>query len=118
MTVYRRSDTGYEQKRYKKVTIKAINPYTDLALLKIDGEEVDGEDTDEEFNYVYMGSVAKLESGHEVFAIKRNTVRDQSELVFAIVRNMQVDLHFKEYRLIFQCIGSFQFDEFRKFFIQ
>ncbi len=62
VTVFRRTKTGYEQKNYKKVKIIALNPFVDLALLKIDGEG----DT---FKYTYLGRTDELEAGQEVFAI-------------------------------------------------
>ena len=62
VTVFRRSDTGYEQKHYKKVRIVALNPAIDLALLKIDGEG----DT---FKYAYLGDMGELQVGQRVFAI-------------------------------------------------
>ena len=62
VTVFRRTATGYEPKNYKKVKIIALNPFVDLALMKIDGEG----DT---FKYVYFGQMEELEAGQEVFAI-------------------------------------------------
>ncbi len=62
VTVFRRTKTGYEQKNYKKVKIIALNPFVDLALLKVDGEG----DT---FKYAYLGRTDELEAGQEVFAI-------------------------------------------------
>ena len=61
-TVFRKTDSGYEQKHYKKVKIIALNPFVDLALLKIESET-------EKFTHVYMGSMAQLEAGQQVFAI-------------------------------------------------
>ena len=60
--VFRRTETGYERKNYKKVKIIALNPFVDLALLKIDAE-------DETFKYAYLGQMDELEAGREVFAI-------------------------------------------------
>lgn len=61
-TVFRKTDSGYEQKHYKKVKIIALNPFADLALLKI--EEAKGK-----LPYAYLGNMADLEAGQEVFAI-------------------------------------------------
>lgn len=62
VTVFRRTETGYERKNYKKVKIIALNPFVDLALMKIDAE-------DETFKYAYLGQMDELEAGQEVFAI-------------------------------------------------
>jgi len=62
VTVFQRTETGYEQKNYKKVKIIALNPFVDLALIKIDAE-------DETFKYAYLGEMQELEAGQEVFAI-------------------------------------------------
>jgi len=61
-TVFHRTDTGFEQKRYDKVKIVAINPYTDLALLKI-------EDAGRQFQHVYLGDMSRVSVGETVFAI-------------------------------------------------
>ena len=60
--MFRRTKTGFEQKSYKKVKIIALNPFVDLALLKIDGEG-------DKFKYAYLGRTEELEAGQEVFAI-------------------------------------------------
>jgi len=62
ITVFSKTDQGYEQKHYKKVKIIALNPFADLALLKI--EEAKGK-----LPYAYLGKMADLEAGQEVFAI-------------------------------------------------
>ena len=62
VTVFRQTKSGYEQKSYKKVEIIALNPFVDLALLKVDGEG----DT---FKYTYLGRTLELKAGQEVFAI-------------------------------------------------
>jgi len=61
-TVFHRTDNGYEQKRYDKVRIVAINPYVDLALLKI-------EDAGRPFAHVYLGDMSRVNVGETVFAI-------------------------------------------------
>lgn len=62
ITVFLRTDTGFEQKYYKNVKIIALNPFVDLALLKI-------QDTEDKFKYVYFGDMVQIEAGQEVFAI-------------------------------------------------
>ena len=62
VTVFARGDKGYEQKHYKKVKIVALNPFVDLALLRIEGAP-------KPFAYVYLGSVRDITVGERVFAI-------------------------------------------------
>ncbi len=62
VTVFSKTDRGYQQKHYKKVKIVALNPFADLALLKIEAPK-------EKFRYAYLGNMAELEAGQEVFAI-------------------------------------------------
>ena len=62
VTVFHRTDSGFEQKHYKKVKIIALNPFVDLALLKI-------EEPGKTFKFVYLGSMDELEAGQPVFAI-------------------------------------------------
>jgi serine protease Do len=61
-TVFHRTDNGFEQKRYDKVKIIALNPYVDLALLKI-------EDADRRFAHVFLGDMSRVNVGETVFAI-------------------------------------------------
>jgi len=61
-TVFHRTDNGFEQKRYDKVRIVAINPYVDLALLKI-------EDAGRQFQHVFLGDMGRVTVGETVFAI-------------------------------------------------
>lgn len=61
-TVFHRTDNGFEQKRYDKVKIVALNPYVDLALLKI-------EDANRPFQHVFLGDVKSVIVGETVFAI-------------------------------------------------
>ena len=56
VTVFRKRESGYEQKHYKKVRIIALNPFIDLALMKIDG---DGDP----FKCVYLGDIEENEVG-------------------------------------------------------
>jgi serine protease Do len=61
-TVFHRTENGFEQKRYSKVKIIAMNPYADLALLKI-------EDADRPFQHVFLGDMSRVNVGETVFAI-------------------------------------------------
>ena len=60
--IFRKTDKGFQRRHYKKVRIIAINPFADLALLKI-------EDGAEPFKFVHMGAMKALAAGQEVFAI-------------------------------------------------
>lgn len=60
--VFHRTDNGFEQKRYDKIKIVALNPYVDLALLKI-------EDAGRQFQHVYLGDMGRVTVGETVFAI-------------------------------------------------
>ncbi len=62
VTAFHRTESGYEQRHYKKVKIVALNPFVDLALLKI-------EDATEPLTYAYLGSMDAIEVGQPVFAI-------------------------------------------------
>ncbi|MCG3180473.1 MAG: hypothetical protein BIFFINMI_02835 [Phycisphaerae bacterium] len=62
VTVFRKTDTGFENHHFKKVRIVAINPFVDLALLRI-------EDEHEPFKFVYLADIGEVEVGQDVFAI-------------------------------------------------
>ncbi len=63
VTVFRKAEGGFERKRFKKVKIEAINPFIDLALLKV-------EDTgDAKVKFVCLGDSNRVEVGEAVFAI-------------------------------------------------
>ncbi len=62
VTVFRRTKTGYEPKHYTKVKIVALNPFIDLALLKIEAKE-------EKFKYAYLGRMKEVKVGQRCFAI-------------------------------------------------
>jgi serine protease Do len=62
VTVFDKTEAGYEQKHYKDVRIVALNPFVDLALLKIEGAE-------KPFTYAYLGAMDVIEVGEQVFAI-------------------------------------------------
>ncbi|MHC4148513.1 MAG: S1C family serine protease [Planctomycetota bacterium] len=63
VTVFQKEEDGYEKKKFKQVKIEAINPFVDLALLKV--EDLD----DTRLTYAYLGSVDRIKVGEEVFAI-------------------------------------------------
>jgi serine protease Do len=63
VTVFKRAENEFEKKKLKKVKIEAINPFVDLALLKV-------EDLGEtKVTSVYLGDIERIEVGEEVFAI-------------------------------------------------
>jgi len=62
ITVFRQGDRGFGQEHFKKVKIVALNPFTDLALLKI-------EKADKPFAYAYLGDIKDVTVGRQVFAI-------------------------------------------------
>jgi serine protease Do len=63
VTMFRRAKNGFETKKFKKVKIEAINPFVDLALLKV-------EDLGEtKVSFVYLGDIDRIKTGEEVFAI-------------------------------------------------
>ena len=63
VTVFRKMTSGFEKKKLKKVKIDAINPFVDLALLKVE----DFGDT--KVKFVYLGDSDRIEVGEQVFAI-------------------------------------------------
>jgi len=63
VTVFEKGKDGFEKKKFKKVKIVAINPFVDLALLKVEGLG------DTEVSYVYFGDTDDTKVGQKVFAI-------------------------------------------------
>jgi len=63
VTVFRKAGNELEKKVYKNVKIEAINPFVDLALLKV--EDLGDVKTD----FVFLGDIGRIEAGEEVFAI-------------------------------------------------
>ncbi|HUU16858.1 MAG TPA: trypsin-like peptidase domain-containing protein [Sedimentisphaerales bacterium] len=63
VTVFQKAKNGFEKKSFKKVKIEAINPFVDLALLKVE----DLGDT--KVTFVYLGDIDRIKVGEEVFAI-------------------------------------------------
>ncbi len=63
VTVFRKEKNGFEKKKFKKVKIEAINPFVDLALLKV--EDLG----DMKVKYAYLGDIDNIQVGEKVFAI-------------------------------------------------
>ena len=63
VTVFQKVKDGFEKKKFKKVKIEAINPFVDLALLKV--EDLG----DRKVKYAYLGDIDRIKVGEEVFAI-------------------------------------------------
>jgi len=63
VTLFQKAKNGFETKKFKKVKIEAINPFVDLALLKVE----DLGDT--KISFVYLGDIDNIKTGEEVFAI-------------------------------------------------
>jgi serine protease Do len=63
VTVFQKAKDGFEKKKFKKVRIEAINPFVDLALLKVE----DLGDT--KVKFAYLGDIDGIKVGEKVFAI-------------------------------------------------
>ena len=63
ITVFQKSQNGFEKKKFKNVEIKAINQFIDLAILKV--EDLG----DEKIKFVYLGNIDQIKVGEKVFAI-------------------------------------------------
>jgi serine protease Do len=63
VTVFKKAKDGFNKKVFKGIRIEAINPFIDLALLKV--EDLG----DMQVKYVYLGEVDEIEPGEGVFAI-------------------------------------------------
>ncbi|MEE9370496.1 MAG: trypsin-like peptidase domain-containing protein [Sedimentisphaerales bacterium] len=63
VTMFQKAKDGFEKKKFKKIKIEAINPFVDLALLKVE----DLGDT--KVTYAYLGDIDSIKAGEEVFAI-------------------------------------------------
>jgi len=63
VTVFQKAKDGFEKKQFKKVKIEAINPFVDLALLKV--EDLG----DVKVKYVPLGDMDDAKVGEKVFAI-------------------------------------------------
>ncbi|MEA3225857.1 MAG: trypsin-like peptidase domain-containing protein [Planctomycetota bacterium] len=63
VTVFQKTKNGFEKRKFKNVKIEAMNPFVDLALLKI-------EDLGEtRIKSAYLGDVDRINAGEGVFAI-------------------------------------------------
>jgi len=63
VTLFHKTNNGFEKKKFKKVKIEAINPFVDLALLKV--EDLAGT----KITYAPLGNVEQIKVGEKVFAI-------------------------------------------------
>jgi serine protease Do len=63
VTVFRKAEGGFEKKRFKQVKIEAINPFIDLALLRVEDAG------DAKVKFVCLGDSDRVEVGEAVFAI-------------------------------------------------
>jgi len=63
VTMFQKVKDGFEKKSFKNVKIEAINPFVDLALLKVE----DLGDT--KVKYAYLGDIDRIKVGEKVFAI-------------------------------------------------
>jgi serine protease Do len=63
ITVFQKKTDGFEKKEFKKIKIEAINPFVDLALLKVE----DLNDT--KVKFAHFGSIDDITVGEGVFAI-------------------------------------------------
>ena len=63
VTVFRKTQDAFERKQFKKVKIEAINPFIDLALLKV--EDL----ADTKVKFVPLGDMDKVQVGEAVFAV-------------------------------------------------
>jgi len=63
VTVFAKVGNGFERRKYKKVKIEAMNPFVDLALLKI--EDLPRKES----KFVYLGDSDNVAVGEQVFAV-------------------------------------------------
>jgi len=63
ITLFEKMKNGFEKKKFKKVKIEAINPFVDLALLKV--EDIEGV----KIKYANLGDIDDIRAGEDVFAI-------------------------------------------------
>ena len=66
VTVFRKTKNGFEKDKFKKVKIEAINPFIDLALLRIVPA---GPDKSVKVKFVHLGDTDRIKAGEQVFAI-------------------------------------------------
>ena len=63
VTVFEKEKDGFKRREFKKVKIEAINPFVDLALLKVEGLAGD------KVKYACLGDIDLIKAGQTVFAI-------------------------------------------------
>jgi serine protease Do len=63
VTMFQKVKDGFEKRTFKEVKIEAINPFIDLALLKVE----DLGDT--KVTYAYLGDIDEIRVGERVFAV-------------------------------------------------
>ncbi len=63
VTVYKKTKDGFDKKVFKGVRIEAINPFVDLALLKVEDLGY------MQVKFVYLGDIGEIRAGERVFAI-------------------------------------------------
>jgi serine protease Do len=63
VTVFKKAKDGFDKKVFKGVRIEAINPFVDMALLKV--EDLG----DMQVKFVYLGDIGEIRAGEQVFAI-------------------------------------------------
>ena len=63
VTVFKKAKDGFNKKVFKGIRIEAINPFVDLALLKV--EDLG----DMQVKFAYLGEVGEIKPGEGVFAI-------------------------------------------------
>lgn len=63
VTVFKKAKDGFDKKVFKGVRIEAINPFIDLALLKV--EDLG----DMQVKFAYLGDIGEIRAGEQVFAI-------------------------------------------------
>jgi serine protease Do len=87
VSVYRKVDGQYEKHVYERVRLVAVNPFVDLALLKVDDEELG----DDELQVAHLGRIRELEVGETVFAVgaPQGLERSVSEGIVSILNREQ-----------------------------
>lgn len=63
VTIFEKQKNGFEKRKFKKVKIEAINPFVDLALLKV--EDLG----DSKIKFAYLGDMDRTVIGEQVFAV-------------------------------------------------
>ncbi len=63
VTVFKKARDGFDKKVFKSVRIEAINPFLDLALLKVE------DFGDSKIKFAYLGDIEEVKTGQPVFAI-------------------------------------------------